>query len=238
MALILYIDTASEIANIFLVENNQLLFKEQNNDQKNHASFVQPAIQNIINKANISLHNLHAIVVVNGPGSYTGLRVGLASAKGLCYALNKPLILLNTLDIMALELQKNLQSLLATNNYNLPILFCPMIDARRMEVYTALYNKHLHFILEPCAKILNENSFEQELQNNVIIFSGNGSLKFKQITNHSNAIFTNHNYQIDSIIDLGNQKYTHSIFSNLAYSEPFYLKDFYTTASTQNIVNK
>lgn len=221
-----------------MAENNQLLFIEQNNDQKNHASFVQPAIQNIINQANISLHNIQAIVVVNGPGSYTGLRVGLASAKGLCYALSKPLILLNTLDIMALELQKNLTSLLPTNTYNLPILFCPMIDARRMEVYTALYNKHLNFIIEPGAKILNENSFTQELQENIILFSGNGSTKFKQITNHPNAIFTSHNYQINSIIEVGNQKYKQSAFSNLAYSEPFYLKDFYTTASTQNIVNK
>ncbi len=239
MALILYIDTASEIANIFLVENNQLLFKEQNNDQKNHASFVQPAIQNIINKANISLHNLHAIVVVNGPGSYTGLRVGLASAKGLCYALNKPLILLNTLDIMALELQLNQHQLLPIQaNYNLPILFCPMIDARRMEVFTALYDEQLNYLIEPSALILNENCFEQELNQKIIIFCGSGSIKFKQLISHSNAVFTNNHYKPITIIEAGNQKFMQSNFSDLAYCEPFYIKDFYTTASTQNIVNK
>jgi tRNA threonylcarbamoyladenosine biosynthesis protein TsaB len=237
LALLLYIDTSSEIANVYLAENDTLLFVEENKEQKNHASFIQPAIQKIIKQANISLLSIQAIVVVNGPGSYTGLRVGLSTAKGLCYALNKPLILLNTLDIMALELQLNQHQLLPIQANSLPVLFCPMIDARRMEVFTALYDEQLNYLIEPSALILNENCFEQELNQKIIIFCGSGSIKFKQLISHSNAVFTNNHYKPITIIEAGNQKFMQSNFSDLAYCEPFYIKDFYTTASTQNIVN-
>ena len=133
MALILIIDSAFEQCVVALSNNEEVIAHEESIVQKDHASFLQPAIKKVCDTASLNLSSIDAIAVVNGPGSYTGLRVGLASAKGIAYVLNKPLLLLNTLDVLAFALQK--ESSLKTN-----ILFCPMIDARRMEVFTALYN--------------------------------------------------------------------------------------------------
>ncbi|MCZ2223908.1 MAG: tRNA (adenosine(37)-N6)-threonylcarbamoyltransferase complex dimerization subunit type 1 TsaB [Chitinophagales bacterium] len=228
MPLLLHIDTATEQASVYLSENNKLIAEDKNFEQKHHASFVQPAIQKIFKQQNISLQSIDAVSVVNGPGSYTGLRVGLASAKGICYTLSKPLIALNTLEVMADAIHNNIQKIFPENKNNLPVLYCPMIDARRMEVFTAIYYQNMKIFLEPTAKILDENSFSNELKQFNIIFSGNGHNKLKQILHHPNAIYTDIIYTAQNIISLAEKSYQKGYFIDLAYSEPFYIKQFYS----------
>ncbi len=188
MSLILSIDTATENASVCLSANGNILAALQNQDQKNHAAFVQPAIQQVMKMANLDLNQIDAVAVTNGPGSYTGLRVGLASAKGLCYALQKPLLLLNTLELMAFA------SIQQQESKSENMLFCPLIDARRMEVFTAVYDKTLNPIVAPQAKILDENSFSDLLESNIIIFSGSGHPKLKTLLHQHQCCF----FQFDS----------------------------------------
>ncbi len=223
MAIILNIDTATELAGVCLSHDNDILATEETEGQKSHASFIQPAIQKVLQTAGLNIKDVDAVAVTGGPGSYTGLRVGLSTAKGLCYALSKPLIMVNTLEVMAFAAIA--ENSVHSNN----ALFCPMIDARRMEVFTALYTPGLQLVMPPAAMILDENSFAAELANNTIIFSGNGSLK-AGIIKHPNAIFANTGYNVNKLATLALLCYKASKFEDIAYSEPFYLKEFYKKA--------
>jgi len=165
------------------------------------------------------LRSVDAIAVTGGPGSYTGLRIGMATAKGICFALNKPLISLNTLLVMAN----------AAKDENADLL-CPMIDARRMEVFTAIYTKELQIVKEPVAITLNENSFAEYLSNNSICFFGNGSNKFQTIEKSPQAFFRDVKTDASSMISLSEISFTEKKFADLAYAEPLYLKEFYTPA--------
>ena len=225
MSLILNIDTAIETAYISIAKDGIILEEACNKDQKDHGAFLQPAIQIIARQAGISLNELDAISVVSGPGSYTGLRVGMASAKGLCYALNKPLITVDTLLLLTVQAIKEI----GENDTDKDTLFCPMIDARRMEVFTTIYTNSLNMELLPSAMIINENSFENFLLNNKIIFFGNGAAKCSGILNNKNAHFINFNYKSLYMSILANQKFSNNQFSELAYTEPFYVKEFYNS---------
>ncbi len=222
MALILQIDTATEHASICLSKNGVPILSKVSMDQKNHGSFLQPAIQELMTKYGQQLSNLDAIAVSEGPGSYTGLRVGLASAKGLCYALQKPLITINTLKIIAISVIKSAGD--TANNY----LYVPMIDARRMEVFTAIYDNKLNVIEAPNAKILDEDSFVSVLKDHSVIFSGSGSVKFQPICNHHHAIFSKVQHQAEDMSELAFNALEEKKFANLAYCEPYYLKSFYS----------
>ena len=241
MALILNIDTALQQATICISNNNIVIAEQGNSNQYSHASFLQPAIKRILEKAKISLADIDAVAVVNGPGSYTGLRVGLASAKGLCYALHKPLILINTLELMAFasanngkwkmesgKLQLHNEQTLNLKPETLNPLHCPMIDARRMEVFTALYNDKLEEITPPSAEIIDKNFLNEKLEKSTIIFSGNGSSKFQHVCNSANAIFSNNNYSAAHISFLSSKAFAENKFADPAYCEPFYIKAFYT----------
>jgi len=221
MALLLNIDTATERAGVCLTRDEEVLAILETTEQKNHASFIQPAIKQLLASSGYNLAAINAVAVSAGPGSYTGLRVGLATAKGLCYALNKPLIMLNTLEIMAFASKKHQKHRDLTN-----ILFCPMIDARRMEVFTALYDHSLNIVSLPAAVILNEMSFSAGLQQHIVVFSGSGSTKARVIQ-HPNAVFGETTYSVGEMAVLSSKAYKASFFANLAYSEPFYLKEFY-----------
>ena len=222
MALLLNIDTATEHASVCLSQDGNMLAIEENSDQKNHGSFLHPAIERLCLSVNIQLSSIDAIAVTEGPGSYTGLRVGLASAKGLCYALNKPLIALNTLEVMATASISKYQP---SNN---DCLFCPMIDARRMEVFTALYDPSLKLLMPPTAAILTETSFANELNKHNIAFSGSGSKKFKNIFQNSKAVFIDIQHNAANMVALADKAFQQNGFANLAYSEPFYLKEFFS----------
>jgi len=224
MPLLLNIDTATEHASVCLSNESGVLLLKESQDQKNHGAFLQPAIQQILLETGIDLQAVDAISVTEGPGSYTGLRVGLASAKGLCYALQKPLIAINTLKVMAL-------AAINQEPYSSNTLFCPMIDARRMEVFTAMYDMHLHQIEAPNAKILDSTSFETIISQQPMVFSGSGSIKMQAILSNSNAFFSSVQHTAAHLSILAHQSFKEVNFVDLAYFEPFYLKAFYSPAA-------
>jgi len=226
MSLILNIDTASEQAHASLAEDGKVLHTLTNESQKEHASFLQAGIQELTRSLGINLKDIDAVAVTAGPGSYTGLRVGMASAKGLCYALKKPLITIGTLEVLTASALQ----VFPTGSEN--FLYCPMIDARRMEVFTAIYKHDLTIHLSPCAMILDELSFEKELLKNRIIFFGSGSAKWELICPDSyrdtNAAFETVAILPESMSSLSNSLFAEKKFTDLAYSEPLYLKEFQT----------
>lgn len=222
MSLILNIDTASERAHISIAKDGTVLQVMFSDSQKEHASFLQPAIDQLIKSMGLQLTDIDAFAVTAGPGSYTGLRVGLASVKGLCYALQKTLIMIGTLELLtasAISIQKNTKEV---------FLYCPMIDARRMEVFTAIYDFDLNKQLAPCAMILNTLSFKQELEDNKILFFGNGSDKWKVVCNNKNALFENVLILPEAMSKQSNILFLKKTFTELAYCEPLYVKEFQT----------
>lgn len=219
MALILNIDTAVDTASMCLAKNGEAFSFAKNESQKDHASWLHVTIRTILEKNNIELGTVDAIAVTGGPGSYTGLRIGMATAKGICYALNRPLICLNTLLVMANAAKNEKADLL-----------CPMIDARRMEVFTAIFRKDLQIVKEPAAITLDENSFDEYILDNSICFFGNGSKKLKSIKKYEKAIFSDIKPGAESMISLSEKKFYEKEFADLAYVEPLYLKEFYTPA--------
>ena len=216
MAYILNIDTSTDTASVCISKDDQLVNIAVNKNQKDHAAWIQPAIKSMIASSGISLQTISAVAVSNGPGSYTGLRIGLSTAKGLCYALNIPLIAIGTLDMMAV----------AGENKDCDLI-CPMIDARRMEVFTALYKKNMEKVIHPSAILLDSNLFVDLLEQNTILFFGNGSDKFKYVINHSNALFDNIEINSSLLIKISSNRLRISDFNNLAYAEPMYIKNFY-----------
>ncbi|MEP6711120.1 MAG: tRNA (adenosine(37)-N6)-threonylcarbamoyltransferase complex dimerization subunit type 1 TsaB [Ferruginibacter sp.] len=219
MSLILNIDTSTEIASVSIAREGEITCFLSNNIQKEHASFLHPAIKNVLQQAVIKGEDLDAIAVTEGPGSYTGLRIGMAAAKGLSYALNKPFITIGTLNAMA-SAAANLTNISAD-------YYCPMIDARRMEVYTALFNNKLIEILPACAVILTENLFMAELKNNKIVFLGSGIKKWKALISNSNCSFIEEVSITASIAQLSHKKFRAKEFTELAHSQPLYVKEFF-----------
>lgn len=220
MALILNIDTSTSFASLALGKDGETIGTSSNADQKDHASWLHIAIRELLLNHNIPVNALHAIAVTGGPGSYTGLRVSMSTAKGICYAANIPLIIHNTLEVMThAVLQKYDQA-----------LYCPMLDARRMEVFTAVYDEQLNAQLKPTALILNNESYHDQLNNHKIVFFGSGAQKFSRICNHPNAVFTQSNFSAEDMVYASEQKYQQEKFADLAYSGPDYLKEFHDTS--------
>jgi tRNA threonylcarbamoyladenosine biosynthesis protein TsaB len=220
---ILNIDTATEDAGVCITVGGEAIATELNSDQKDHASWVQVALKNLLEKSAYAMKDLHAVAVTSGPGSYTGLRVGMATAKGICYALKIPLITVNTLEAMAYSVREFYGNSVANS------LLCPMIDARRMEVFTAMYDYDLDTVIEPVALVLDAETFKEQLNKKHVVFFGSGSAKWKPLCNHSNAIFGP--FKILKISHLGNMAtslYLKGIFADLAYENPVYLKEFYS----------
>ncbi|HSZ87369.1 MAG TPA: tRNA (adenosine(37)-N6)-threonylcarbamoyltransferase complex dimerization subunit type 1 TsaB [Puia sp.] len=220
MSLILNIDTATETASICLAKNGETLVLMYNENQQDHAAWLHTAIELMMKDANYKMQDLNAVAVSAGPGSYTGLRVGMAAAKGFCYALNIPLITENTLFIMAFAMPQQVE--------NKSSLLCPMIDARRMEVFTALYNSSLEEVFPPTAIILNEQSFSDHLSNNIITFFGSGAKKWQQLTKDPNAFFIDQHADASHLAILSYKKFIRKKFTDIIYCEPIYIKDFYT----------
>jgi len=224
--LLLNIDTATEHAGICLSNDQEILALTESAEQKNHAAFVQPAIEAMMRQTGIALKDIDAVAVTAGPGSYTGLRVGLSSAKGICFALQKPLILVNTLEVMAQALISDEPELAAAST----TLFCPMIDARRMEVFTALYNTQLQEQQGPHALVLEPGSFDTLLEKHRVIFSGSGHQKLQKILSHPHAIFAGVQHTAGHLATRALIAYNSNRFADLAYSEPIYTKEFFDPA--------
>jgi tRNA threonylcarbamoyladenosine biosynthesis protein TsaB len=217
MALILNIDTAVETASVCLSDNAGILDVQVNNDRQTQVSWLHPAIQKMISGQGFKITAIAAIAVTIGPGSYTGLRVGLSAAKGFCYALNIPLITINTLEVMA-------DSVTNVNEG----LICPMIDARRNEVFTAVYTRDLEEVIQPCAMVINKNSFDNLLISSKITFTGTGIKKTRLSIIHPHAIFEDKTITAANMTRLSLKYFQQKRFSDVAYTEPLYLKEFYS----------
>ena len=220
--LILNIDTARSKASVCLSIGASILRILSNEKQTDHASWLHLSIQSLLASEGKTLKALDAIAVTEGPGSYTGLRVGMAAAKGFCYALSIPLIMVNTLKVMACSASSQLNDL--QDHF-----LCPMIDARRMEVFTAIYSIRLEEIIGPLSLVLDEelSFFEKGIFKNKLIFFGDGSLKFKAICPPALGNFSNFETDATHLAMLSSEMYRKANFSDPVDAVPFYLKAFY-----------
>ena len=219
MAKILSIETSTKACSVAIHELGKLIVSQKLFVEKSHSSHLTKMIEAAIKNADITMGDLDAVAISMGPGSYTGLRIGTSTAKGICYALDIPLIAVNTLEAMAY----------GVNKYNHhKALLCPMIDARRMEVFCLVTDSDLKILEETNAKIIDENSFEDFLEGDSILFFGDGAKKCKSMfEGNSNAVFIDE--VTPSAMDIGHlatTKYDEKSFEDTAYFEPFYLKDF------------
>ncbi|WP_439152318.1 tRNA (adenosine(37)-N6)-threonylcarbamoyltransferase complex dimerization subunit type 1 TsaB [Winogradskyella sp.] len=216
MALVLNIETATTNCSVSLSKDGEtLVLKEDNSRHYSHAETLHLFIDSVFKKTNIKPSEIDAISVSKGPGSYTGLRIGVSSAKGLCFALNKPLIAIDTLKSLA-------HQVIANDGY-----IIPMLDARRMEVYSAIYNSDLSQFRKVEAEILTEESYLNLLENHKVYFIGSGVEKTRQLINHPKAIFIDGKLpSANEMAQLSEDKYKIIDTEDVAYFEPYYLKDF------------
>ena len=217
MAVLLHIDTAGTLGSIAVSRENEVLIEKQNSNQMDHATWIHTAVEDALQTIGITLSALDACSVTIGPGSYTGLRVGLSTAKGYCYALQKPLITIPTLQLMASVIHADSSAWI-----------CPMIDARRMEVFYALYNDNLQELQPAQALVLDAHSFAGELVTRKIIYCGDGADKFKTCCSSSNASFSPAKATAAAMVPLALKKFSAKDFADVAYATPLYGKEFYT----------
>ncbi len=216
MNYILNIETATTNCSVSLSRNGKTIaLKEDNDKNYSHAERLHVYIDDVLKEAKVSKNQLSAIAVSKGPGSYTGLRIGVSTAKGLCFALGIPLISISTLESLSH----------CVNEDNGVIV--SMLDARRMEVYSAVYETNHNKIRETQAQVLNESSFSEYLNNAKVYFIGNGVEKTKTLIKHPNAIFIDNKLpSAKQMSMLAYNKFNNNNFEDVAYFEPFYLKDF------------
>jgi tRNA threonylcarbamoyladenosine biosynthesis protein TsaB len=235
MATILNIETSTEVCSVVLAKDGEFLFEKESAEGLNHSELLTVFIEELFAENNLQMNILDAVAVSKGPGSYTGLRIGVSVAKGLCYALEIPLIAVGTLDALGFFASQSLNRNGTTLEDSL--LFCPMIDARRMEVYTTLYNAKGENIQPVSAEIIDENSFSSFLKDHKIQFFGNGAAKCKSLLTHPNALFEGPSITSARFMqNLTEKKYNNNEFENVAYFEPFYLKDFVATIPKNKIL--
>lgn len=224
MSLILNIDTSLDTAIVSLARKGSVIQLLQNNRQQDHAAFLHTAVKNIFESAALHMENIDAVAVAEGPGSYTGLRIGMSAAKGFCYALQKPLITINTLALLA-------SAAIAEHENSGNILLAPMIDARRMEVFTAVYTWSMENVLIPQAMVLEPNSFEALLERGKVGFLGNGALKWQPISKHPNALFLPFPSNLPATFsNLSYSNFSTKKFASLSFAEPLYIKEFFSNS--------
>ncbi len=221
MSIILGIETSTKICSVAISDGDKLLAIKEEGGAYSHSEKLTSFIQEVLVEAKLKLADITAVAVSKGPGSYTGLRIGVSVAKGLCYALDKPLIAVDTLQSMALGMSK----------VNPSDMYCPMIDARRMEVYTALYDANNNIVEPVSAKIIEEGSFADYLRDHKIVFFGDGADKCQDVlTNHSNVSFSTKGLPSAAYInEIALVKLSKQEVEDVAYFEPYYLKDFVGT---------
>ncbi|OKL41232.1 tRNA (adenosine(37)-N6)-threonylcarbamoyltransferase complex dimerization subunit type 1 TsaB [Pontibacter flavimaris] len=228
MPLLLALETSTTVCSIALYKEQRLLGASELQIEKSHSSHITVMVSQLVENCGATLQELSAVAVSGGPGSYTGLRIGTSTAKGLCYSLNIPLLEVSTLYGLAAQV-------IAMTPNPERYLFCPMLDARRMEVYTCLLTHELQEV-EPIAPVvLEEHSFEGRLKERPIIFFGSGATKYKSMVNTgANALFIEGVLPSAKTIGLlALPKYAQRAFEDVAYYEPFYLKDVYITSPSK-----
>ncbi len=231
MALILNIETSSPVCSVALAENGFVLASKVGVNQQDHAVSLSVLIQELLSECKTDIHSLDAIAVSIGPGSYTGLRIGVSVAKGICYGADKPIIAISTLQTMALQVSKNYKELTSET------WLCPMIDARRMEVYCGMFDMQNQSKQDITPLVVTENSFREILSERKIAFFGDGAEKCKNIIVSPNAIFIDGiTSRAEHMIGLSEKKFQEKQFESVAYLEPFYLKDFVATVPKNKVL--
>lgn len=220
MATILNIETATRVCSVALAIDGKVISIRESHTRNSHAERITIFCEQLVQEAGLTFHDLDAVAVSMGPGSYTGLRIGVSTAKGYCFALDKPLISIPTLHAMAAGMKKK--------STHPDQLFCPMIDARRMEVYAAIFNGELKEVQPTAAVIVDENSFTDYLQKQEICFAGDGAEKCMEVLNHQEhaSFFENFHASSAHMASLSEAKFNMQQLEDVAYFEPFYLKDF------------
>jgi tRNA threonylcarbamoyladenosine biosynthesis protein TsaB len=228
MAKILQIETATQTCSVALAIAGETVAIKEETAKNIHAGSLTLFIEAIMQQTGLQYQDLDAVAVSKGPGSYTGLRIGISTVKGLCFALDKPLIAIETLKMMA--------NGFLIENPDYTGLVCPMIDARRMEVFTALFDKKLEAVAPVTAKIIDADSYTAELSAHQITFIGDGALKCSEVMQRPNAMFSAKNYNSAShLTQLALTAYQQQKFEDVAYFEPYYLKDFVFTAPKKKV---
>lgn len=218
MSYILNIHTATETAITSLAENGRVLQHFSNTSSREHAGFLHVAMQQLFNDLSLDIRQLDGIAVNCGPGSYTGIRVGMAAAKGLCYALSKPLIFCNTLELLAraaIETTRQAEG-----------LYGPLVDARRMEVFTALYDVSGAIVMPPAAVVLDQDAFGTYLEAGKVYFMGSGSTKFRALDPGDHAIFLDVEISAEVMASSSFERFIAGKFENVGYASPLYVKEF------------
>jgi tRNA threonylcarbamoyladenosine biosynthesis protein TsaB len=237
MALILNLDTSTRICSVALAQDGKLLGLRESHEDKSHASLLAVFIRKVLEESAKTISDLDAVAVSKGPGSYTGLRIGVSTAKGLAYGSGIPLISVDTLSAIASGVMGEHLVQNEAHPEDKPLCLCPMLDARRMEVYTAVFLPSGK-ILEPiAAKIVREDSFADLLEEYRVVFFGNGAAKCRSIIQHHHAIFlegieTSARY----MVPLTESAWKQNKFEDVAYFEPFYLKDFVATIPKNKVI--
>ena len=228
MALILNIDTSTDICSVAIARDEHVVALKENDAGFNHSTLLGVYVDDLLKENNLTANDLDAVAVSMGPGSYTGLRIGVSLAKGICFGAGKPLIAVSTLEALA--------NAVACRE-NEEAYYCPMIDARRMEVYTAIYDRIGNVVRDIHAEIIDENSFADLLSEHKILFFGNGSNKIKEVLKHPNAMFIDGvATSAGNMITLAERKFEDKKFEDVAYFEPFYLKDFVATVPKKKVL--
>lgn len=228
MACILSLETSSKICSVAIHNKDGILVSAEVHIKQSHASKLSPLIEQCISVSGITWKEVEAVAVSSGPGSYTGLRIGVSTAKGLCYALGIPLIAIGTLELLAFQMSKQA---------NRSTMLCPMIDARRMEVYCMVVDNNLKEVTKVESKVITEDSFSEILMNNKIGFFGDGAPKCREVIKSPNAYFVDDVYPSASQLGfIAHEKFSKGQTEDLVNFEPFYLKEFVIKTSAKQIL--
>jgi tRNA threonylcarbamoyladenosine biosynthesis protein TsaB len=234
MALILNIETATPLCTVALTRDGAVIAIRETIEEKSHASELTVFIGEVMKEGKVEISNLDAVAVGKGPGSYTGLRIGVSTAKGICFGSQTPLIAVSTLDILIRQAKLTGWERKEKNSF--PVLLCPMIDARRMEVFTCLVDEKGETVVPVQASIVEYGFFEKYLKNYHIVFFGSGMEKCKEVLDHPHAYFLEDIAPHSSALGcIAEHKFIHCEFEDIAYFEPFYLKDFIATVSKKGL---
>jgi tRNA threonylcarbamoyladenosine biosynthesis protein TsaB len=238
---ILHIDTTTNLCSVALAHEGTLSCLRESREERSHARLLAVFIEEVLKEQSTSVDLLDAIAVSKGPGSYTGLRIGVSTAKGMAYGSKKPLIAVDTLESLATTVsRKDLQAALPESSALISagsILYCPMIDARRMEVFTALFNDNMQKIESVSAKVIDKGSYQDLLKKHVICFFGNGAAKCREMIRHKNAIFLD-GIETSAVhmLPVAWHKWQQKQFEDVAYFEPFYMKEFIATIPKNKVI--
>jgi len=228
MARILLIETSTSVLSVALAQDGTVVSERVCTEARMQASLTAPLVKEVLDEAGLTARDCDAVCVSSGPGSYTGLRVGVSTAKGLAFGAGKPLLAVGTLDILV-------ASCLSDPSEESPVFIVPMIDARRMEVYTAVYSGEGQRLTEVEAKVIGPDSFADYLEQGEVLFVGDGALKCRDIIGHPHARFQEAFPLARHMAKAAQKAFDEGKFENLAYFEPFYLKDFIATVSKKNL---